>query len=222
MKIFKYFKKRFFLLVMGLLFSFVYFCNMGQVEREAVDLGLSVKWATCNVGASSPEEYGSYYAWGETEEKSDYSGITYKLCNGSGASLTKYCTQKDYGIVDNKTVLEYEDDVVHVNWGGNWRMPTSYEFEELLDECTWVWTAQKGVNGYIVIGPNGNRIFLPAAGYRSGVDLIDERRFACYWSKTLSKNRTYRALELFFHDDGCALGDGSDRYLGFTIRPVTE
>ena len=131
-------------------------------EHEYVDLGLSVKWATCNMGASSPEEYGDYYAWGETETKSTYDWNTYKWCKGSENTLTKYCTDSDYGTVDNKTVLDPEDDVAHVKWGGNWRMPTDAEIEELRENCIWKWTTQNGKNGYKVTSKkNGNSIFLP-------------------------------------------------------------
>ena len=133
---------------------------------EAIDLGLpsGTKWANMNVAASTPEEYGGYYAWGETEEKDNYSWSTYKWCRGSYDTQTKYCTDSSYGTVDNKTVLDPEDDVAHVKWGGTWRMPTLDEQKELLNKCTWNWTTQNGVNGYKGTGPNGNSIFLPAAG----------------------------------------------------------
>ena len=117
-------------------------------DPRAIDLGLSVKWASCNVGATAPEEYGGYYAWGETEEKSDYNWITYKHCNGSNeTTMTKYCTDSSYGTVDNKTTLEQEDDVATVKWGGNWRIPTREELQELIDKCTWTWTTYNEVNG---------------------------------------------------------------------------
>ena len=141
-------------------------------SRAYVDLGLSVKWATCNVGANSPEEYGDYFAWGETKPKDSYKWSTYKWCNGSKDKLTKYCKESYYGRVDNKTVLDLVDDAAHVNLGGAWRMPTKEEIRELKDNCTWTWTTQNGVNGYLVTSKkNDNSIFLPAAGYRSGSDL---------------------------------------------------
>ena len=102
---------------------------------EAVDLGLSVRWATCNVGANSPEEYGGYYAWGETEEKKDYNWDTYKWCKGSYNTFTKYCTNGSYGLIDNKIELDAEDDVAHVKLGGDWRMPTFDEIKELIEKC---------------------------------------------------------------------------------------
>ena len=133
------------------------------MDTRAVDLGLSVKWASCNVGASSPEECGGYYSWGEIEEKSDYSKNTYKwVNNGDWNNFVKYCTDSSYGTVDNKTILELEDDVAHVKWGGTWRMPTFAEFQELQDNCIWEWTSINGTNGYKVIANNGNFIFLPA------------------------------------------------------------
>ena len=189
-------------------------------DARAVDLGLSVKWASCNVGAESPEEYGGYYAWGETEEKTNYSWSTYKWCNGSYDSQTKYCTSSSYGTVDNKTTLDPEDDVAHVKWGGNWRMPTCAEQDELRDSCTWTWTTVNGVNGYRVTGPNGNSIFLPAAGYRYGED-VDGRGSHCnFWSATLIEFYSDDACCLAFSDDG---GYGrSNRGLGHSVRPVTE
>ncbi|MBR5532185.1 MAG: T9SS C-terminal target domain-containing protein, partial [Bacteroidales bacterium] len=132
-----------------------------NTENEYVDLGLpsGIKWATCNVGANSPEDYGDYFAWGETEPKDYYDWSTYKYCNGSYDIMTKYFTDSDYGTVDNKTTLELTDDAAHVNWGGNWRMPTKAEQDELrnTDNCTWEWTTLNGVEGYKVISKkNGN------------------------------------------------------------------
>ena len=194
--------------------------------HKAVDLGLSVKWATCNVGANSPEEYGGYYAWGETEEKDYYDWSTYKYCNGSENSMTKYCTDSSYGTVDNKTVLEPEDDVAHVKWGDSWRMPTIKEINELLNtnNCSWTWTTQNGVNGYVVTSKaNGNTIFLPAAGYRylDGKNGYKKDLSGYYWSLNGYKNfgRFFNFFdnELLHHQD-----NGLVRYQGNSIRPVTE
>ena len=192
--------------------------------HEYVDLGLpsGIKWATCNVGANSPEEYGGYYAWGETEEKSNYEWSTYKWCNGSENSMTKYCTNSDNGTVDNKTVLDPEDDVAHVKWGGSWRMPTSAELEELYNNCTWTWTAQNGVNGYRVTGPNGNSIFLPAAGYRDGTDAGGLRGGnGFYWSSSLDSDFSRDTYYLFFYDSYNG-GNFNRRYYGLSVRPVSE
>ena len=186
---------------------------------EAIDLGLSVKWATFNVGASNPEEYGGYYAWGETDEKDDCSWSTYRWCNGTYNSMTKYCTSASNGTVDNKTVLEPEDDVAHVKWGGNWRMPTRAEQDELLTKCTWTWTTLNGVNGYQVTGPNGNSIFLPAAGCRNGAEVYDRGYFGYYWSSSLYSNYSYYAYYLRFNDSYYAWSNYY-RYYGQSVRPV--
>ena len=156
--------------------------------HEYVDLGLSVKWATMNIGASSPEDYGDYFAWGETTAKSTYNWSTYKWCNGSYDTQTKYCTSSSYGTVDNKTVLELEDDAANANWGGNWRMPTDAEWTELRTNCTWTWTTQNGVYGRKVTASNGNSIFLPAAGYRYDSSLSRAGSNGDYWSSSLHES----------------------------------
>ena len=123
-------------------------------------------WATCNIGANSPEEYGDYFAWGETAPKDDYNWSNYKWCNGVYQTPTKYC-DKSYagynGFVDNKTELDPEDDAACVNWGPSWRMPTTEQEKELYEKCSSSWTVRDGVNGRLFIGPNGNILFLPAA-----------------------------------------------------------
>ena len=186
---------------------------------EAIDLGLSVKWATYNVGATKPEEYGGYYAWGETEEKEDYSWSTYKWWyNGS---LTKYCNESFYGTVDNKTVLDPEDDVAHVKWGGNWRMPTKAEQDELRANCTWTWTFLNGVYGYKVTGPNGNSIFLPAAGSRYGTAVNDRGDDGDYWSSSLQIGICECANYLNISDDYFN-PDAYFRCYGHSVRPVCD
>ena len=190
-------------------------------QSGAIDLGLSVKWAAYNVGASKPEEYGDYYAWGETEEKSDYYWDTYKWCKGTDDTMTKYCTSSGYGTVDNKTVLDPEDDVAHVKWGDTWRMPTRDEIEELVNNCTWEWTAYNGVNGQLVTGPNGNSIFLPAAGCRFCTDLINRGSRGYYWSATLYEYYSGSAYYLHFHD-GNYWNSWNGRSDGVAVRPVTE
>ena len=158
--------------------------------HEWVDLGLpsGTLWATCNVGASNPEELGSYFAWGETATKDFYEWSTYKWCNGSETTMTKYCTNSDYGndgFVDNKTELDPEDDAAYVNWGPSWRMPTTEQQCELYENCSSDWTTQNGVNGRLFTGPNGNTMFLPAAGYRWCASLYDAGSWGHYWSRTL-------------------------------------
>lgn len=186
---------------------------------EYVDLGLSVKWATCNVGATKPEDYGDYFAWGETEPKSTYDWSTYKYCNGSNTTLTKYNTSSSYGTVDNKTTLELSDDAARANWGGSWRMPTTEEQDELRNNCTWTWTTQNGVNGYKVTGTNGNSIFLPAAGYRYDSSLDSAGSYGDYWSSSLYTGYPSYAYDLYF--DSSDVGwYSSDRYYGLSVRPV--
>ena len=190
---------------------------------EFVDLGLSVLWATCNVGASAPEEYGNYYAWGEMEPKAEYGWSTYKHCKGSYTSLTKYNYYISYGTVDKKTTLDSEDDVAHVKWGGDWRMPTQAEFEELLINCTWKWTSQNGINGCRVTskksGYTDRSIFLPAGGWRRDADLNYDGIWGCYWSSSLGTDDPYDARNLCFISDYNDTGDNS-RSNGRSVRPV--
>lgn len=189
-------------------------------NHEYVDLGLSVKWATCNVGATKPEGYGDFFAWGETSPKSVYYLDTYKWCNGSDYEYTKYCTNSNYGTVDNKTILEPADDVAHVKWGGKWRMPTYNELNELKTQCTWTWTRLNGFNGYEVIGKNGNSIFLPAAGYRTLDIRYDVESYGYYWSSELRTYYSYNANNLNFMSPPYVYMDYSSRYNGLSVRPV--
>ena len=191
--------------------------------HEYVDLGLSVKWATCNVGANKPEDYGDYFAWGETEPKTTYDWSTYKWCNGSDMTLTKYNTNSDYGIVDNKTTLELSDDAAQVNWGGSWRIPTDAELLELRDQCTWTWTIQNGVKGYKVTSKkNGNSIFLPAAGYRRDSSLYYAGSLGYYWSSSLHAYYTSDAYCLYFNSSLVDWGNSSRDNNGHSVRPVCQ
>ena len=191
--------------------------------HEYVDLGLSVKWATCNVGASAPEEYGDYFAWGEVEPKEYYDWSTYKY-GSDYDELTKYCNDSYYGkdgFTDNKTVLDPEDDAATVNWGGAWRMPTKAEQDELRNNCTWTWTTQNGVNGYKVVGPNGNSIFLPAAGYMYEGTLYYAGSYGNYWSSSLRTDIPGYAYSVGFGSDFVAWrSDG--RLNGRSVRPVCQ
>lgn len=196
-----------------------------------VDLGLSVKWATCNVGATKPEEYGDYYAWGETETKADYSWSTYKWCNGSSSTLTKYCNNSsygNYGFTDTKTTLYPEDDVAHVKWGGSWRMPTQAEQDDLCNKCAWTWyssgnTEFNGVAGYKVTsnieGYKDRFIFLPAAGYRNGTGLDTVGSGGNYWSSSLRTDGPYFAYDLHF-SSGYVYWSYCYRSYGLSVRPV--
>ena len=186
-------------------------------DHEWVDLGLpsGLKWATCNVGASAPEEYGDYYAWGETEPKTDYttiSSLTYKI------SFRKL---KNSGIVDESGNLTKEYDVASTTWGDSWRMPTDDEFQELISSCKWNFAAMNGINGYLVTGPNNKNIFLPAAAFRQNSTVENLGEFGDYWSSTVVKELS---------GVSCSLGYSSKtygrrryaRYAGRTIRPVTD
>ena len=190
--------------------------------HEYVDLGLSVKWATCNVGASKPEEYGDYFAWGETTPKSTYDWSTYKYCNGTLDSLTKYNTKSSYGTVDNKTTLELSDDAARANWGGSWRIPTKAEQDELRENCTWKRTTQDGVKGYKVTSKiNGKSIFLPAAGSRFGSSLLSVGSYGVYWSSSLDTDIPYYAWSVYFYSDNVSR-NGYNRSYGFSVRPVCQ
>lgn len=165
-------------------------------------MGLSVKWATCNVGASTPGDYGGYYAWGETSTKWIYDE-------------------------DNCQTFQREaySDVAQANWGDSWRLPTKNEMQELLDNCTWKWTTQNGHNGYRVTGPNGHSIFLPATGFYTGVKHVNGGEFGNYWISTpIPKKHNERAWHLLF-----GRGTKDNRYIkwdyrsrGRTIRPVAK
>ena len=193
--------------------------------HEYVDLGLSVKWATCNVGATKPEEYGDYFAWGETQPKDYYDWSTYKWCNGSYDTQTKYCTDSYYGTVDNKTVLDLSDDAARANWGGSWRMPTDAELTELREQCTWTWTTQNGVYGYKVTskksGYTNKSIFLPAAGCRYDSSLDYAGSYGYYWSGSLITDTPSDAWLVSFYSDGVYRSSGN-RYYGFSVRPVCQ
>lgn len=190
---------------------------------EYVDLGLSVIWAAFNIGATTPEQYGDYYAWGETKTKSDYCWSTYKWCHGSYTTQTKYNTKSSYGTVDNKTTLDATDDVAHVKWGGNWRMPTKAEQDELRTNCTWTWTTLNGVNGYRVTskktGYTDRSIFLPAAGCRDGTSLYDAGSGGYYWSSSLRTDGPGGAWNINF-GSGHADWYNSNRLYGRSVRPV--
>jgi len=193
-------------------------------KYEYVDLGLSVKWATFNVGAVSVEDYGDYYAWGEIDTKSSlYAWSNYKL---GSSPINKYNMDSELGPVDNIVTLDSLDDVAHVKWGDNWRMPTQTEFNELINNCTWTWTSIKGVNGYQitsnVTGYTNNSIFLPAAGYRRETKLNDDGSCGCYWSSTLATLRqinSYYAMNLNIDSIDVNMSFTA-RFYGQSVRPV--
>ena len=196
---------------------------------QAVDMGTvvngkTIKWASFNLGAGKPEEYGDYFAWGETAPKENYHMSTYKWCNGSYSTFTKYNTKSSYGTVDNKTVLEPEDDVASVKLGGKWRMPTDAEWTELRTMCTWTWTDNyngTGVAGRIVSATNGNSIFLPAAGGRNDTYLNGAGSYGNYWSSSLNTAGPDDAYDVVFSSDNVDRLD-DDRNDGLSVRPVSE
>ena len=194
--------------------------------HEYVDLGLpsGTLWATCNVGASKPEEYGDYFAWGETEPKSDYSWSTYKYCKGSYNTMTKYCTNSYYGTVDNKTELEPSDDAATANWGSGWQMPSEEQLRELYNSSytttTTTSTSYGWTEGYKITSKrNGNSIFLPAAGCRGGSSLYDAGSHGYYWSRSLYTSGDYYAYCSYF-DSSYIDTFNSFRYDGQSVRPV--
>lgn len=193
--------------------------------HDYVDLGLpsGTKWATYNVGATKPTEYGDYFAWGETKPKEEYTWETYKWCKGSLDSMTKYCTDNGYGTVDNKTVLDVEDDAATANWGSAWRMPTREEIDELCNGCSWKWVVDfngSGVNGQLGTSKkNGATIFLPAAGYRHDTGLTEVGYLGYYWSSSLDGISSYDACNLRFYD-GNFDWYGNHRYYGYFVRAV--
>lgn len=193
--------------------------------HESVDLGLSVKWATMNIGATSAEDYGDCIAWGETEGKTECSWNNYKFC-GSTFSMSKYCVHSTQGILDNKTILEAEDDAANAIWGGDWRMPTYQEFDELINKCTWTWVSNYNgfAPGYIITsnipGFTDKTIFLPAAGYNGGGSTnynIGTRGY--YWTSSLNSSKSYNANYLYFDYKEESFHAG-ERYFGQSIRAV--
>ena len=194
-----------------------------QEEGDWVDLGLpsGLLWATRNVGASSPEDYGDYFAWGETSPKSVYKWDTYiyGYYDDWLWYVTKYNTDSDYGPVDNLTTLQPGDDAATANWGSGARMPTRQEWEELEDYCSSVWTTQNGVNGRRFTGPNGNTLFLPAAGYRSDDELHYAGNYGYYWSSSLYTDTPDGAWDFYFGSDDTSVGYGH-RDLGQSVRAV--
>lgn len=205
--------------------------------HEYVDLGLpsGTLWATCNIGAEKPEEYGDYFAWGETsgfkDGKTDFSWSTYRYYNSDG--VTKYCTDSGSWYYDNKTELEMGDDAATVNWGVNWQMPSIEQFAELIDSnnTTTSWTTLNGVSGRMIVSKsNDKRIFLPAAGYRASTEGLLDSRYGFYWSRSLNMvdwtSSTYGRYLRFSSSEIEANPynyGGSDyyyRYSGLCVRPV--
>ena len=190
--------------------------------HEYVDLGLpsGTKWATCNVGATKPWEYGGFYAWGETEEKEGYSLGTYKWCSGSEETMNKY------NAVDNKAMLDSVDDVAAVKWGGDWRMPTKEDFDELGRFCTLDWDTLNSVPGCKVIGINGNSLFFPAAGFKYRSSYEEFGLLAAYWLNAIYNDRENQSTAAycieFELDELETQPDAYSREAGLPVRPVCK
>lgn len=201
-------------------------CAYDNNGHAYVDLGLpsGTLWATCNVGATTPEESGDFYAWGEIDTKEGYSWSTYKWCDGdkcdlSNQTLTKYCDRGGYGKMDGKMSLEPEDDVAHVKWGGDWHIPTQAEFQELIDNCTVEWIEiSDGQHAFKITGANGKSILMPAAGEWSNTDFYSDE--FNYWSAELASNRSKLAWTIEYLTKKSLKLSSTGRYKGFAVRPV--
>ena len=193
-----------------------------EPEHEYVDLGLpsGTLWATMNIGASAPEEYGDYFAWGETEPKQVFDWSNYKWCNGTADTFTKYCDNAYYGSVDNKMELEPEDDAAYMNWGSEWRMPNLNQIGELCNNCSIQWTMRNDVNGWLFTGPNENTLFLPATGYRWNSSLITGGSRGYFWSISLLSVIPDSALAMVLFSDGVNMNNSNYRSIGMTVRAV--
>lgn len=194
---------------------------------EPIDLGLpsGLKWASFNLGASKPEEYGKYFAWGETAPKQDYKWSTYKWCMGEEKTIIKYCIDSNCGyngFTDGKTVLDLDDDAAAFTLADQWRMPTEDERDELRSFCSWEWVSISNVDGYKVTGSNGNSIFIPAAGYRYGDSSNSVGSYGFYWTSSLSTiSGSDISHPLSFGPNFVAYGS-YQRYFGLPIRPVYD
>ncbi|MBQ6167652.1 MAG: hypothetical protein IJK41_09545 [Muribaculaceae bacterium] len=189
-------------------------------QHEYVDLGLpsGTLWATCNIGASSPEEYGDYFAWGEIEPKEVYTWDTYKWCDGTLTSMTKYCLDSYYGQVDHKFELEPADDAAYMNWGPSWRTPNVEQMRELGQYCTWQSASINDISGYLVTGPNGNTLFFPKGGMCDGSLNNLAGFFSFYWSRMLHGYSYCNACSTYSMD---VTGERSRyRYIGLNVRAV--
>ena len=197
------------------------------IKDDFVDLGLpsGTLWASCNIGACSPEQYGFYFAWGETEEKNDYSWLTYRYCKGTYDSLTKYCTAEYYGTFDGLDALEDADDAAAMTWGSPWKVPSMEQFDELMnpENTTVKKTFQDDVYGMLITSKrNGKSIFLPAAGIRMDTDLMNDGSRAYYWSRDVVRVDNFLARDFSFTTTSNTPNDTKNRCYGLSIRPVQE
>ena len=216
--------------LIGISFVFLGCCgksHSGKINGHAyVDLCLpsGTLWATCNVGASAPEDYGNYYSWGETATKSTYNWVTYKYANGSFIQLTKYCNDPrsgNEGFTDNLTTLQVGDDPATANWGGGWRTPAATQWNELMNYTTNNWMVKNGVKGRLFTSKkNGCSIFLPAAGFRWDNELRDIGDYGCYWSSSLDIGVLGNVEYFDFYPGGYRMHSDFDRVRGQSVRAV--
>ena len=190
-----------------------------------VDLGLpsGMFWANCNVGADNPEDYGDYFAWGETQPRDYYSWSTYQYCHGTSGTLTKYCNKSSYGyngFIDNLTTLLPVDDAATANWGYEWRMPTQEEWQELFDNTTNTWTTKNGVNGRAFTAANGNSVFMPAAGSINGSSNSNIGSSNYCWSSSLGTSYPYQARCMYFSRSSASCTSQRNRFFGHSVRAV--
>ena len=195
--------------------------------HDYIDLGLpsGTMWATCNVGAESPDQYGDYFAWGETTPKATYNWSTYKYCKGDYNQLTKYCSQFDFGFngfTDDVVTLQPNDDAATANWGEGWSTPTYDQWVELLSKCSHTWTTRNGVNGCLFTARNGNSIFLPAGDSCNDEESRIIGDSGSYWSSTLHQYMPdgVKGFQFIISFEDCDLYDTFGRAYGRTVRAV--
>lgn len=179
-------------------------------SQQSVDLGLSVEWAGWNIGASSPEECGDYFAWGETETKDIYHWDNYIFMNNDTGN---------YELPGNN-ICGTKYDAAKEKWGNEWRMPTMAEVQELIDNCTWEYGVFNGQNGYYVTGQNGNSIFIPSAGlhWDGDTEILYKNEYGQYWTGELAGSSS--AYSIMFSEWGCEVSDNNPVYMGYPIRAV--
>lgn len=194
--------------------------------HEYVDLGLpsGTLWATMNVGANSPEEFGEFYSFGEVVSNKDgktlFNWSTYKWCNGRANNLTKYCPVDSLGAVDGKKLLDLQDDAAYVNWGPHWRMPNYHQLQELVNSCAWSESEMNGVPGFEVKGPNGKTMFLPSSGWYNGKNHDGVGKGGDYWGANVSGSDAKNGWGFWFYNGKYGYAIRFPRYFGRAVRPV--
>lgn len=213
-------------ILFALLMVFAVSCNNQKTNingHDYVDLGLpsGTLWATCNVGAEKPEDYGDYFAWGETKTKDTYNWSSYQYCKDGDSTFTKYCCNSEYGndgYTDTLTILQNGDEPATA-WGVEWHTPSMTQWEELIQYTTNKWTIQNGVKGRLFTADNGNSLFLPAAGGYSNSGLVDTDSNGIYWSRSLCTDFSNCAWGMDFYSESYAI-HYFFRKGGFSVRPV--